>query len=427
MSKDKVLQIKKAIEAAAKELGKHPSLVTKKDLVGSVSDWAFKQVGGLELVKNKYFPMEEKELGTIVQLKSEKSYISKLEKQLGEKLNLEQEIKSCLSQLSLPKELAKPVKKSKSKVAGIRRDVIVSLNDTHYGCFVNPEEVGNVNSYGWKEASRRTALIAEQVVDYKAEKRSSVDTLHVILNGDIVAGVIHDLAGRTGDLLALQQNGAIHILTNFLNHVRKHYKKVKVYGLSGNHDDSTHRREGGRVLSHKYDSVLSPVFYSLSSAFRNDKNMTFNYTKGLSVDVMLPAGRMLVTHGDVLFSKQLGNPGTNINVKGLSDIINRFNTGEVARGNDPIKMVLFGHTHCHASFTTFDGIKVYIVPSMVGTDSYAYSLGINSNQAAQLIFESTAKHIIGDSRLVEVTEADKRPELDKIIPVYNRDLKWQSK
>lgn len=425
MKNEKVLAVKKAIETVAKEKDIHPSMVTKKDLSDLVTDWTYKQIGGLELVKNKYFPMEDKDHAAIVSLKKDKSYVASLEKRLGEKLNYEDLLQEHISKLELPKELKLSKPKNNKKVKGLKRDVVVSLNDTHFGCFVDPEEVGNVNSYGWKEACRRIALIAEQVVDYKVEKRNSVDRLHVILNGDMLAGVIHDLAGRTSDLLAIQQNGAIHILVNFINYVSKYYKKVKVYGMNGNHEDAPHRREGGRVLSHKYDAASTPVFYALSSAFRNNKNISFNFTKSLSLDVALPGGRMLVSHGDVLFSKQLGNPGTSINVKSLSDAINRFNAGEVAKGNEPIKMVLFGHTHTQASFTTFDGIKVYIVPSLVGTDSYAYSLGINFNQAAQLIFESTEKHIIGDSRLIEVTEADKRSDLDKIIPLYNRDLEWK--
>lgn len=425
--KEKLEKVKELVRYIAQSTDVHPSEVKKSDVLftGEVSEWDLRVLGGLDLIKKTYFPVDEKALVEIKRMKNDQSYVSKLEKELSQKLDLEQQSKEILSKLELPKELSKTIPKLKRKSKTLDRDVVVSLNDTHYGCLVNPEEVGNVNSYGWKEACRRTALIAEQVVEYKLEKRNQVNNLHVILNGDIIAGVIHDLAGRTADLLALQQNGAIHILVNFLNYVSKHYKNVIVYALSGNHDDMPHRREGGRVLSHKYDSAASPIFYALSAAFRNNKNISFKFTKGLSLDVVLPAGRMLVTHGDVLFSKQLGNPGSNINVKGLSDSINRFNSGELAKGSNPIKLVLFGHTHTHASFTTFDGIKVFIVPSLVGTDSYAYSLGINFNQASQLIFESTKKHIMGDSRLIEVTDADNRTDLDKIIPIYTRSLEWQ--
>lgn len=423
---EKLSKIKSIIKFIADSSGVHPSLVTKKEVLftGEISDWEVRMLGGLELIKKNYFPAEEKDIVTISKMKNNVSYVNKLEQQLAEKLNVEEEIKQNLSKLVLPKQLT-AVKTKKSRSKNLKRDMVVSLNDTHYGCLVSPEEVGHVNQYSWKEACRRTALMAKQVSEYKEDRRNEVDTLHVILNGDIISGVIHDVSGRTSDLLAIQQNGAIHILVHFLNYISYFYRNIKVYGMNGNHDDAVHRREGGRVLSHKYDGYTSPVFFALSSAFRNNKNISFNFTKSLSIDVNLPAGRMLVAHGDVLFSKQLGNPGTNINVKGLSDALNRFNTGEIAKGNKPIKMALFGHTHCHANFTTFDGIKVYIVPSLLGTDAYAYSLGINTNQAAQLIFESTKDFILGDSRLVDVTEADLDSNLDQIIPIYDRTLEWQ--
>jgi predicted phosphodiesterase len=132
-----------------------------------------------------------------------------------------------------------------------------------------------------------------------------------------------------------------------------------------------------------------------------------------------------VLHGHTIFSKQLGSTGTSINVKGLSDSINRWNTGEVAMGRPKANLVIFGHTHCHAEFTTFDGVRVLVSPSMSGLDNYAYSLGINTNQAAQPIFESTKNHIYGDSRLVNVLLADKDTTLDKIIPTYDGALNYE--
>lgn len=422
-------KVVEAIKAAAKNLDKPPVLIKLSDLLSSdygVTEWDIRKLGGLDLIKKTYFPFEELELGEINKSKKEKSYISKLEKIVGEKLVAEELLSDHFAKLEFPKLSPKP--KTLPNKNTKDRHVVVSLNDVHYGLIVDPVEVGGVNKYGWTEASRRTALLAQQVAGYKIAHRDEVECLHVIFNGDMLQGIIHDLTARNSDLLALQQNGAIHILGNFIDYVRQHYKKVRVYGIKGNHDDPLHRREGGhRVTTHVYDSYITPVYYALSAMFYSDPNIEFIFEKGLYVNVNLPAGRLLVTHGDVLFSKQLGNNGTSINVKNLSDVINRFNAGELELGHDKVRMVLFGHTHNFATFKTFDGVLIYIAPSMSGVDNFAASLAINHNNVGQVIFESTPDYMYGDGRLVDLLSADKDASLDKIIPVYNRGLAWQKK
>lgn len=417
-----------AILACAKDLGKSTAQVTLSNLMAKdygITEWDIRKLGGIDLVKKSNFPFEESELGEINKSKKERTYIAKLERAVGEKIAYEEMLSDHFAKLEFPKLSPKP----KLPVKSIKpRHVVVSLNDVHYGLIVDPKEIGGVNKYGWTEASRRTALLAQQVAEYKIAHRSEVDTLHVILNGDMLQGIIHDLTARNSDLLALQQNGAIHILGNFIDYVRRHYKKVRVYGVKGNHDDPLHRREGGhRVSTHIYDSYITPVYFALSAMFYADPNVEFVLEKGLYVNVDLPAGRLLVTHGDVLFSKQLGNNGTAINVKNLSDVINRFNAGEMNMGHDKVRMILFGHTHNFAHFHTFDGVEILIAPSMSGVDNFAASLAINHNNVGQIIFESTDDYLIGDKRLVRLTDADNDTSMDKIIPIYDRGLSWRKR
>lgn len=424
---DLLNRVKKAIEAAAIELDKKPFLITKTDVLSNdygITEWDLRKLGGIDKVKKAHFQFQEAELGEIHKLTKEKSYVSKLEKQLGEKIAYEEMLFDHFALLEFPKLSSKSKISQSTKKKN--RHIVVSLNDCHYGAVVDPEEVGGVNSFGWLEASRRTALLAKQVAEYKLQHRDEVECLHVIFNGDMLQGIIHDLTARNSDLLAMQQNGTIHILANFLNHVKQFYPKVEVYGTFGNHENSLHRREGGhRVTTHIYDSYLTPVYYALSAMFQSDNSINFNFSKGLYVDAMLPAGRLLITHGDVLFSKQLGNPGTTINVKTLGEAISKFNAGEVAMGKEKIKMILFGHTHVFANFNTFDGVNVYIAPSLSGIDAFAASLAINHNNIGQVIFESTEDYMFGDARLVSLLEADKDKSLDEIIPIYDRGLKWQ--
>lgn len=417
-----------AFKVLSIELGKHPSDVTYTELLksGLVTDHEIKMMGGVTKIKKAHFPVDGKDLGTITKLSDTSSYINKLEKQLGKKDFTKDEMIKAFNKLIAPVKM--PKVNLTLKKSGIKRQVVAMLNDTHYGLIVPTNEVGGVNSFSWKEACRRTAYLAQQVVEYKKDKRNEVEMLHIVLNGDLLAGQIHDLTARTLELLGNQQNGAIHILTYFISHCAQHYKYITVHGLSGNHEDSPHRREGGhRVTSHKHDSAVAPVYFALSSAFRDQKNITFKIPEGMFADIQLPAGRCFVTHGDTMFTKQLGNPGRSLNTDSLGSAINKYNYGEISQGKEPFKLCLFGHVHTEAQFTTWDGTKVAIAPSLSGIDIYAKSLAINNNQVGQLIFESTKQYIYSDARLVDLISADNDARLDKIIPIYKNELQWKKR
>lgn len=424
-----------AIKKTADELGVHPSEVTKTVLMRQVeelpaehpdkfTDWDIRKRGGLSGIIRAHFPVVTKDLVTIREQKEVGSYITSLEKKLSEKDLFESKIIESLGKLVVPKSIT-PYKPSTATVKEPRH-VVAMLNDTHYGLMVNSDEVGGVNSFAWPEACRRTALFVKQAIEYKMNKRDEVEEFHLILNGDMLQGVIHDLTARTAELLVLQMNGALHILTYVIEQLASSYKKVSVYGVGGNHEDAIHRREGGRVLSHKYDNYSNTLYFALSAIFKDVKNVSFTFPKSLYGSVALPAGRLLYTHGDTMFSASLGNPGNSLNTKGLSDAINRFNSGEVERGNKRFDLLLFGHVHTHTFFTTFDGVKVLIAPSLSGLDAYAASLAINHNQVGQIIFESTENHLIGDMRLMDLAEADKDASLDAIIPTYQNALAWSA-
>lgn len=422
---DKVL---KAIKRSAKEIGINENEVTKVDIFSfndDVTDWDLRVLGGLDLIKRKFFPLQGKELDVIQENKQVSAYISKLEKQLGDKISLENEIKESIKKLiqPIPSIKLQNVKKQKSKV---KREIVAVLNDTHYGLLVDKEEINGLNSFGWKEACRRTAMVISEAIDFKPHTRDEVEKVHLVLNGDIIAGLIHGLNYKGLDQYVHQLNGTLHILIYAVSNLLQNFNYVELHGISGNHEDAVHKREhGNRVLSEKYDSYLNTVLFGLSAAFRNNSRVKFNFPKTPYLFFDLPGGRAMAAHGDVLFSRALGNPGRNINVKLLGDEIRDFNAGLIAKGEDPVKLVLLGHCHSYAHFITKDGVEVYIAPSLSGIDGYAHSLNINTNFIGQVVFESTPDFILGDSRLIRVNKADDNSDLDNIIPIFTRELSWK--
>lgn len=422
-------QIVRKMKDIAKQIGINPSELKLNDLSkNGLAERQIRNVGGLSAIKKAHFPEVEKELSEVAENRDSGKYISSLENRLGNKEFLEKTIinviKEKLAPLPIPKNQTKKVKKNKKH----NREVVAMLNDTHYGLIVNPEEVDGLNKFSWIEACRRTAYFINEVNDYKPHVRNETTKLHLILNGDLINGIIHGLTSRTMELWVHQMNGALHILVNAIHQLSSGFTEIEVHGIGGNHEELPHKREHGkRATQEHYDNFSNAMFYSLSVAFKQYKNVKFNFPKTPYLFMNLPAGRAMVCHGHNMFSRQLGNPGTSINVKSLSSAIREFNAGEQLKGRDPIKLILFGHTHTYAHFITIDGVEVYVAPSLSGIDSFAHQLTINTNFIGQVVFESTKDFILGDSRLIRLKSADDNKELDEIIPIYKNELKYEGK
>jgi predicted phosphodiesterase len=412
-----------AILEASQTYGVDTSFVTKAqfDEFSGLSEWDLRKLGGFANIKKSVFPFEgDQDLASISQLKKAKNYIAKLERELGDKQTLENEIKKAVCGKIKPVRVT-PYRKKKTRIK-VKKDIVAMLNDSHVGLKVAPEEVDNLNSFDFTIASRRIAFFIDEVCNYKRDKRDEIGTLHLVLNGDLIAGIIHGLMSNDLELLTHQVNGAVHIFTNAVARVSENYNNVKVYFSTGNHGDSPHRREGGRVTAQVYDSIEGQIFYAVSAAHKATKNVEFLAGKSLSQDIKLPAGRAIATHGHIMFSKQLGSPGTSVNTKLLGQAVSDLNESERRAGRDEVKLVLLGHTHCHFDITAKNGARIINAPSLSGIDSYAFGIGIRQNLTAQIIFESTADYIVGDSRLIYVSEADNNKEMDKVIKPYDYEL-----
>lgn len=423
LRKELIKSFKEAIIEASNAYGVPTSDVTKAQYndFSEISDWDLRKIGGFAGQKKLHFPSDDKEIDLVRSDQKTRNYIAKLERDLGDKLSLENEIREAIVEKIKPVKI-NSYKASKSRKVKTNRDVVAMLNDTHIGLEVKPDEVDGLNEFNFKVASRRIGFFIDEVCNYKKDKRAEVDTLHLALNGDLIAGIIHGLMGRDNHLLTYQFNAAVHTFSSAIARVAENYKKVKVYFSTGNHGDLPHRREGGRVSSQVYDSIEGQIFYALSIAHSKTKNVEFIAGKSLHQDMHLPGGRAIITHGHLMFSRQLGNPGTSVNVKALGEAIADFNTAERRAGREEVKLVLLGHTHTHFHITTKHGVQVFNAPSLSGIDSYALSLGIRHNFVGQCIFESTKDYIFGDSRLIQVSEADSQAKYDKIIKPYDYEL-----
>jgi predicted phosphodiesterase len=150
---------------------------------------------------------------------------------------------------------------------------------------------------------------------------------------------------------------------------------------------------------------------ALRYALSNHKNVNFEVpiTPYALTDIM--GHKFLILHGDTTLSA--GNIGKNISTESIKNKVN-----DLMSGLGRIDVVVMGHLHVPTYTILNNGAELIVNGSMSGIDEYCQSLGIMKNIPSQQMFEVTENYAVGDMRFVRLLEADKKPELEKIIEPF---------
>lgn len=291
------------------------------------------------------------------------------------------------------------------------REVVVLLSDLHYGQRIDQREVPG-SRYGWTEAARRTAFVVREAAAYKPAHRGA-STCRVLLGGDIIEGEIHGPT-READALAAQLDGARQILTHAIAYLRESFLRVDVVCAVGNHGRWPHAH--GRAVSSKWDGAVMVLYRTLEAVFARDPGVTWAIPRTPYATWVAPGGRVCaLTHGDTVI--HAGQPGRTVHTHRIADQLRRWNSARAAQGEEPIRALALGHYHVPMRVCLDDGLDVVVNGCLGGTAAYAQgAYGVHGSRPAQVIWESTARHPVGDLRVVEVGCADDDPSLDAICP-----------
>jgi len=309
-------------------------------------------------------------------------------------------------------KLHKPLK-LKKKTTKSKRTLVGHLSDMHYGCNISIKELGGINEYNNTVAARRTAFFFKQLCDYKPQHRKDTD-LVLIINGDIMAGVIHDQEHGV-DLITKQFATTLSILSQGISYVAQNFSKVTIYCTTGNHDRVMHKMSKSRATTLKWDSYATMVYVSLKNKFdKSYKNVNMIIPETPYCVMNIQGHQVLATHGDTVFN--LGNPGKSINMENLKNQVNSISLNLLRdKLEDKISLVFAGHVHVPTVQMLDNGTYVFINGALSGVDGFAQSLGIFGNCPTQQIVEITPEHAVGDLRFIQVKEADQDKSLDLII------------
>lgn len=237
-------------------------------------------------------------------------------------------------------------------------EAVLFLSDWHYGLVTD-----NVwNKYSPKITRLRVGETVAATIEIL--QRHKVNTLHVVLLGDMVAGAIHTSVRVEAEEKVCEQ--LIHVselLAEALASLSDFAPQIEVYCTYGNH---------ARTIQNARDSVHGDnmeriIPWWLKERLRDFVNIRIVPEEECAYGELLniPVGdwHLAAAHGD------LDKPST----AGVT-----LSTMFQRKFGVPIDYVALGHWH-HAESVDILGIDTTVVPALCGTDGYAHSRRLYSH------------------------------------------------
>jgi hypothetical protein len=410
----------KALKQLAIQLKARPESITPAEFKtqSDFPEWRLRQLGGFAAAKSILYPQEAVGGPEANGTRMKAAWIKKKVKKQVVDDYLKLEFLDTFKEVMKDQPLKiHPVKKSNKKSKVKDRTIVVQVSDTHFGANIESSEMHGINEFNWTVAARRMALLAEQVISYKPQHRGTTK-LVIVINGDIIAGVIHNQEWFA-DLLSRQTAGTLKILIQFISYCAQHFDEVEVVMTSGNHGRAMHKGSKDRGTTHKWDSYETNIYLGVKHAVEAkcpNVKCVIPETPYAIIDIQ--GHKFFATHGDTVIN--VGNPGSSINMKSINTQINKLNASALAKQH--FAGVMVGHVHVQTVQLADNGTMLLINGTLSGADPYCQSIGIFSNEPTQMLFEVTKEHAVGDIRFVRLVEADDRKDLEKIIEPLKGNL-----
>lgn len=370
--------IKDLVKKIAKDNDIHPSNVNLAMLKAedeTFTDWTLRPFGGISGIK-KYFPVTDKDLAEIKKQKDLQSYINKLEKQIGDQLNFEEQtlltIRTAIGRLDPPKY---KIPKFKPDITKKNMTIELMLSDIHFG---KKSETFDLTVLKERLAKLREVFLVE--VQYKKDQGYNVERLILGLLGDIIEsytmhGAESSLSCEFGN--PRQIYSAIKVLFDeiFLP-IASTGIPIDVPSVAGNHD----RTETNRTFNNPGENYMTWVIYNCLRDYCELAGLT-----NVKFDIPICGFTHSEIYGNVILFEHLDNVKST--QKGsLNDLIE-------ARSKQlglQIKMLRGGHWH---EYVCYERGRIIINESACGQDSYAKVKGYASTAGQVMNFYVDDKNL----------------------------------
>ena len=271
------------------------------------------------------------------------------------------EIKDLLRESISNLEPIDTIRYDKSKYISSSNEAVLLLSDLHIGV-----ECDNFyNKYNIEIAKKRVDKIVNDTIKYC--RLNGIVRLNIVNLGDLIHGIIHTSARVEQEVDVIDQiTIASEILSNALNELQYAAKEVVYRSVVDNHSRITPNKEesiDNENLSRIIDWYLQERLKNTNIKFAND-----NIDIGMGKFTLMNGKKIMFSHGH-------------------QDTINKSFQNFVGASKEYIDYILLGHYHSEKS-KTFNGIKVIVNGSIVGTEQYALSKRLFSSPTQTLlIFE----------------------------------------
>lgn len=277
--------------------------------------------------------------------------------------NLVDEIKLTVDKL---KNL--PVIKYESKDDVILdKEAVLLLSDLHIGVDCN----NYYNSYNQNIAKERLEKLLRETIDYC--KSNHVKRLNVLNLGDMIAGLIHTNARIEQQMdVAEQVMVAAEYISQFLNELQKGVHEVTYRSVYDNHS---------RLVANKNEHIEKEQLSKIIDWFIKER------LKGTDIlfydnDIDGGIGTLTLNNGQKMIFAHGHQDGRNSSYQNFIGLTQQW-----------VDYICLAHYHNPAS-KDFQGCKVFINGSIVGTEQYAFGKRLFTKPSQKLlIFRKDSKTV----------------------------------
>lgn len=256
------------------------------------------------------------------------------------------------------------------------KEAVLMMSDLHIGVTTS----NFYNTYNIEIAAKRVSKLVEDTIKYC--KMFRITTLHVLNLGDMIHGLIHISARLEQQVDTVQQVMiASEIIAQALNRLQEAAPRVTYRSCSDNHsriiaDKSQHVEKDnmGRLI----DWYLAERLKNSSIEFVHD-----NLDYGMGFFTLANGKKVVFAHGHL-------------------DNINTVFQNFVGATRECIDYALLAHYHSE-KLKTFQGLKVFVNGSIVGTEQYALSKRL-FNKPSQILLVFDNDNVLDVSIELDINE-----------------------
>lgn len=240
------------------------------------------------------------------------------------------------------------------EIAPSDNDLLVSLNDIHYGANVH----NYWNTYNSDICREMMCRYLDHIISI-GETHNSENCI-VWANGDEISGNIHQSITVTNKENVIEQvKGVSELIAEFLAELSKHFRQVVFVSVAGNHSRIDPNKDRA-LVSERLDDLVEWYLCARLQSFENVFIGTDNtYTTASAQSVKVDDTMYLI---DIRGKTYCGVHG---DFDGSASKTQSLQT----MAGKPIYAVLSGHLH-HNKIDEVQGIKTIMAGSFLGMDDY---------------------------------------------------------